>query len=300
MQTLEPTEELHTDSTTPGRSPGLRKVGLVCGATLLFVAVAAAAFGAGRTQRSTKTIVPTVATPAAASATQAPIDDRGFSKVVNGHQAETNVFEAPVDSATRLLLQHQLVLARNVAMRYPTVADAEAAGWRRTGPFMAGLGVHFFKFRGSNGTGFVPDGPITDAAILAPASLIYDGTQATSRIAGLMYLSSGLRIPQGFAGPNDVWHYHTNVCYAPMPNGGLGIPFGPDSSVTQAMCDRFQGTLLQRTPYMLHVWVVPGYDSPQGIFSHDNEAITCRDGTYYMIPLDQWGTRTSACIDGGE
>jgi len=45
---------------------------------------------------------------------------------------------------------------------------------------------------------------------------------------------------------------------------------------------------------------VPGYDSPEGVFSHDNETITCRDGTYHTIPLDQVGTRTSLCVDGGE
>ena len=34
----------------------------------------------------------------------------------------------PIDVATREQLQQQLVVARDTAMRYPTVADAEAAG----------------------------------------------------------------------------------------------------------------------------------------------------------------------------
>ncbi|HUI47633.1 MAG TPA: hypothetical protein VL119_02980 [Acidimicrobiia bacterium] len=51
---------------------------------------------------------------------------------------------------------------------------------------------------------------------------------------------------------------------------------------------------------MLHAWVVPGYDSPQGVFSHLNAAITCRDGSYNTVPLNQLGERTTACVDGGE
>jgi len=36
------------------------------------------------------------------------------------------------------------------------------------------------------------------------------------------------------------------------------------------------------------------------VFSHDNEAITCRDGTYHTNPLAQVGTQTTLCVDSGE
>ena len=51
---------------------------------------------------------------------------------------------------------------------------------------------------------------------------------------------------------------------------------------------------------MLHVWVVPGYDSPQGIFSHLDAAITCRDGSYHTVNLQDIGSRSSVCVDGDE
>jgi hypothetical protein len=30
---------------------------------------------------------------------------------------------------------------------------------------------------------------------------------------------------------------------------------------------------------MLHAWVVPGWESPLGVFSHNNPDVLCADGT---------------------
>jgi hypothetical protein len=296
MQTLERTDELQSGDDARRRSP--RSASLVSGVALIVVVAAAVAYGVGASRSSTKTVVRTVTKPAQRVATPVTIDDRGFSKLDNGHQAETNVFAQPLDPATRVLLQHQLTLARQAAMQYPTVRDAEAAGWRRSGPFAPGLGAHYFNFGG--GSGFAGIGVLDDAQAMHPISLIYDGTKSDSRIAGLMYYSATMRIPQGFAGPNDIWHYHTNVCIVSGANGSINTPFGADTTVTQAMCRSVHGGLLQKTQWMLHAWVVPGYDSPEGVFSHDNAAITCSDGTYHTIPLDKIGNRSTVCLDGSE
>ena len=54
----------------------------------------------------------------------------------------------------------------------------------------------------------------------APSELLFDGTAPDSRIVGLSYLvlHPG-SAPDGFAGPNDVWHQHSS-------NGGLCIGAG--------------------------------------------------------------------------
>jgi hypothetical protein len=255
---------------------------------------AAAAYAVGSSHTQTKAIVKTVAAPAPAAT---PIADRGFSKLDNGHQAIVGQFYQPMDAATRSTLQHQLELAREVAMKYPTVKDAEAAGYRRQGPFAPGLGAHYsnsaFLVRS-----FTSVLVMDDAAVLHPSMLIYDGTHPDSRIAGLMYMAFGY--PQGFAGPNDIWHFHTDVCIVSGSDGTTNTPFGADTTVTPTMCNSVHGALDPRTPWMLHAWVVPGYDSPEGVFSHDNAAITCNDGTYHTIPLANIGNRTTVCVDGSE
>jgi len=301
MQTLERTQELGgNNGGTPVRPKHRLAFVSIMVAIIVVTGIALYALGSSRAATKTvvKTVVKTVPGPPK-EATAAPVDDRGFSKLDNGHQAETNVFQQPLDPTTQSALQHELTLAREVAMHYPTVADAEAAGWRRAGPFAPGLGAHYFKYSGNDGSGYVPNGAMTDDNVLHPTSLIYDGTQPTSRIAGLMYLGSGLGFPEGFAGGNDIWHFHTDVCIV-MKNGVIDTPFGADTTVTKPMCDGVGGFLDNRTPYMLHAWVVPGYDSPQGVFSHLDEAITCHDGTYHVIPLDHIGSRSSVCVDGGE
>src|SRR5689334_15724507 len=52
--------------------------------------------------------------------------------------------DTPLDRATRLLLAQQLTAARALAMKYPTVADAEAAGYHLVGGgFGPGAGAHY-------------------------------------------------------------------------------------------------------------------------------------------------------------
>ena len=111
-------------------------------------------------------------------------------------------------------------------------------------------------------------------------SLIYEGISDTSRIVGLMYLSLNGQIPEGFAGPNDHWHRHQNVCVK-YGAAQIEIPFPADSDVTSAMCSSVGGRLLVLTTWMVHAWVVPGWESPQGVFSHANPNVPCADGTLH-------------------
>jgi hypothetical protein len=187
-------------------------------------------------------------------------------------------------------------LARQTALQYPTVADAEAAGLHRAGPFSPGLGAHYVNY--ANGLGS-PDGKMTDDAIRRPLAWIYDGTHPDSHVAGLFYMTP-VKNPEGFAGPNDVWHVHHDICIKPSPTG-IDAPLGADHGATRAQCDAIGGTLMKRTQYLLHVWVVPGYESPEGVYAHLSSAVTCDDGTYHTIKdVTKVGSRASICADGSE
>ena len=176
------------------------------------------------------------------------------------------------------------------------VADAEAAGLRRAGPFAPGLGAHYINFANASGP---PNGVMTDDWIARPLAWMYDGTKPTSRIAGLFY-GSAVKDPEGFAGPNDVWHAHRNACIVQTPTG-IDAPLGADQPVTKAQCDAVGGMLIRQTQQLLHVWVVPGYESPEGVYAHLSSAVTCDDGSYRVIEdLTKVGKRTSICLDGTE
>jgi hypothetical protein len=224
------------------------------------------------------------------------VDDRGFSLLENGVQ-HSHTFTQPISPADRVLLAHQLELARQVALQYPTVADAERAGLHRAGPFSPGLGAHYISYSNALSN---TSGVMDDNAIRRPLAWIYDGTKPQSRIAGLFYMT-GSPNPQGFAGPNDVWHVHHDICIKAEPNGVVDAPLGADHDATKAQCDAVGGNLLKQTQYLLHTWVVPGYESPEGVFSHLSSAITCADGTYNTIAdVTKVGSRTTMCRDNAE
>lgn len=174
--------------------------------------------------------------------------------------------DKPLDRATHALLAKQLVAARAVAVRYPTVAAATAAGYHLVGGgFGPGSGAHYI---GGFSMGFDPSRPL---------ALIYDGISPTSQMVGLMYYSMSATAPQGFAGPNDHWHRHSGVC----TGAGGAVLFPPDSDVLPAQCARAHGFYMYVTGWMVHAWVVPGWESPQGVFSHENPDLPCADGTFH-------------------
>jgi hypothetical protein len=216
----------------------------------------------------------TVVSPAAATATASdgPTDLNGHHiSGVKAHDVEAEQQpDVPLDAATRALLQEQLTLARETALRYPTAADAQAAGYRLVAGFGPGAGAHYI---GGPMTG---PGPF-DAS--RAQSLLYDGTSSTSQIVGLMYFAMGDDAPDGFAGPNDHWHRHSSVC-TKYANGILDVPFPPDADVTEEQCASVGGNYMHITGWMVHAWVVPSWESPAGIFSHENPNLRCADGTF--------------------
>jgi hypothetical protein len=224
------------------------------------------------------------------------VNDRGFSNLENGVQ-HSHGFDLPLSADDRRELSREMNIARETALQYPTLADAEKAGLRRAGSFSPGLGTHMISYLNSSyGAGTAP---MTDDQIRHPLAWIYDGTKPDSPIAGLFY-SANAANPAGFAGPNDVWHQHTNVCITQSSNGGVDAPLGADHDATVAQCDAVGGRLITVTGPLLHVWVVPGYEDAQGVYAHLNPAITCNDGTYNTVDAIKIGTRTSACQDGSE
>ena len=183
--------------------------------------------------------------------------------------------DKPLTSVQRTDLANELVVARATAMQYPTVASATQAGYILAGKFTPGAGAHYVSISNSSSS-YLNHTTAIDPA--HPLSLIYEGTAPTARVVGLMYGSFNQAPPDGFAGPNDHWHRHTNLCIT-FSKGQIGIPYPPDSDVQKSACDALHGQFMRETLWMVHAWVVPGWDSPQGVFSHANVDLHCADGT---------------------
>jgi hypothetical protein len=247
-----------------GRWLAVLVMGLMVGAGVVLLAEPGATESSGI---ASPKVLPKASSKAASSSGLTDLNGHEIHGVKALDVAEEQKPDKPLDRATRLLLAQQLTAARAVAMKYPTVADAEAAGYRLVGGgFGPGAGAHYIGGFGSFGQ-FDPSRPPT---------LIYDGINPDSQVVGLMYLGMGAGgAPEGFAGPNDHWHRHSNVCLR-----GTDTLFPVDADITAKQCTAAGGRFMPITTYMVHAWVVPGWESPQGVFSHENANLRCADGTF--------------------
>jgi hypothetical protein len=185
-----------------------------------------------------------------------PPASEGSLMDAEGHNHRGPVEQIAIDRATTDLLKQQQALAREVALQYPTVADAEAAGYHASTVFVPCIGAHYTNI-GLVG-GFDP---------AKPSELLYEGTAPDSKIVGLSYLvfhPGGA--PDGFAGPNDHWHQHNG-------NGGLcfsttsGIVIGSEAT-TPEDCAKRGGVKRELADiWMLHDWIVPGWECTWGVFA---------------------------------
>ena len=190
-----------------------------------------------------------------------------------GHNHRGPVEQIAIDRPTAVLLQQQQALARSVADKYPTVADAEAAGYVASTTFVPCIGAHYTNV--GLVIGFDP---------AVPSELLYDGTRPDSKLVGLSYLvfhPGGA--PDGFAGPNDHWHQHNQnggLCFSNRGGGVIGA-----EETTPEQCTARGGTKRELTDvWMMHDWIVPGWECSWGVFAPECPELGGRIGA------DAWTT----------
>jgi len=176
-------------------------------------------------------------------------------KDAEGHDHRGPLYQYPVSKTDREALIQQQAIARTVAEKYPTVTSAEAAGYRKSTPYVPCIGAHYTNVRLA-----------IKFDIAAPSELLYDGTNPDSKIVGLSYLVVNKGGPPvGFAGPNDMWHQHNQ-------NGGLclnaqGVVVGNESTTPEQCTQRGGRKVKLDDIWMVHDWVVPGWECGWGVFA---------------------------------
>jgi hypothetical protein len=200
---------------------------------------------------------------------QAGVSNEGNS----GHGHRGPVPYTELSAAERETFSTQVVASNDAVARFPTVADAEADGYRRTTPYVPCIAAHYLK-AGAFANGFDP---------AEPEILLFDGTEPTSKIVGLSYLAfaDADKAPEGFAGDNDPWHVHEKLCI------GKGGVVG-DESTTEEECTERGGTLRELDNlWMMHMWNVAGWDSRWGLFSSEHPDLGGRIGDINGEPVDE-------------
>jgi hypothetical protein len=175
----------------------------------------------------------------------------------SGHGHRGPVPFTPLDEATRTEFTAQVQQANAAVARYPTVADAEAAGYTGITPYVPCIAAHYIKNE-ALGNPFDP---------AEPEILLYVDTDPDSEIVGLSYLQFADPDvePEGFAGDNDPWHIHQQLCI------GAGGGVRGDESTSDEECEERGGRVIPLDNlWMTHMWNVAGWDSRWGLFSSEH------------------------------
>ena len=188
----------------------------------------------------------------------------GSGHVHNG-SVSSDVSSSTLTFQQRDELARQIVLARDVAVSVPTLADALAAGWIVAGDVAPGGGL------------MVVDPTIDHRELLfdpaRPMGLLYASSDESAPVVGLQFAawSDGIEPPPAFVGQDSMWHLHTGTCVVDGPSGDYAIPL--DESVTGVGCDAVGGSRTDTVSFMMRAWLVPGWENPNGTFAHDHPAL---------------------------
>jgi len=162
--------------------------------------------------------------------------------------------------------------------RFPTRGDAMRAGASQSVQFVPGLGTHDIVPGVSGVT--TGNNPLDPAR---PLFLQYDGEGADAKLAGMSWFvmnGNDAVPPEGLPGTNDWFHTHSKLCY----RNNTSPPVVVGNEISDELCAQRGGTN-RRLPgvWMLHAWIVPGYENLYDVFSG---AYNCVKGTGPYAPAD--------------
>lgn len=166
-----------------------------------------------------------------------------------------------VSSADYATLKAQIEQVRAVALKYPTTDDAAKGGYVRTTSDVPFMGEHYLNYD------YVRDG-IFDPA--KPEGLLFSKVDGgPEKLVGVWFLQipgiGGVKkdiAPVGFAGDLDLWHAHTGLCLTGFSSASEGE--------TKESCTAKGGNFTPDLRWMMHVWVSPSQDNPDGVFAYLN------------------------------
>ncbi|MDP9236325.1 MAG: hypothetical protein M3P30_02825 [Chloroflexota bacterium] len=172
------------------------------------------------------------------------------------------LFPADTVSAVEFpTLKQQIEQVRAVALKFPTTDAANKAGYVRTTSDVPFMGEHYLNYD------YVRDG-IFDPS--KPEGLLFSKVDnGPEKLVGVWFLQipgiGGVKkdvSPVGFAGNLDLWHAHTGLCLV-----GLS---GASEGETKDSCTAKSGNFVPDLRWMMHVWVSPVQDNPDGVFAYLN------------------------------
>jgi hypothetical protein len=173
------------------------------------------------------------------------------------------LFPANTVSAADLpLLKQQIEQVHQVALQFPTIDAAKAAGYVNTTSDVPFMGEHFLNYdlvkegvfdpAHPQGLLFSKIGPNGEEQLVGVWFLLLPGINGVTRDAD----------PAGFASNLDLWHAHVGLCLVALS--------GASEGETKESCTAKGGSYTADLRWMMHVWVAPNQENPDGVFAYLN------------------------------
>jgi hypothetical protein len=168
-----------------------------------------------------------------------------------GHAHTDSVTEVALDAVDAPDFERQWSAAQDAIALHDTQDEASKLGYVRATAPAGGIGTHWVLWS--------QIAKPFDPAV--PSMLLFDERRDPAVLVGYSYALQSPTRPDGFAGANDHWHQHRGLC---VDDGWVvrEQTSGPDA------CG---GTYIAGGDFwMLHAWVVPGWDNRKGDFAPFN------------------------------
>lgn len=176
----------------------------------------------------------------------------GVPATHEGHSSAEAVADVALAPADQVAFDVELAAAQKAIESRDSLDEAAALGYVRAAAPAGGIGTHWVLWS-QIAKPFDP---------AKPSMLLFDERKNPAVLVGYSYALQTPTRPEGFAGSNDHWHQHIGLCVSPS---GWVVR---EQTASREQCD---GTYIAGGDFwMLHAWVVPGYENRKGRFAPFN------------------------------
>ena len=201
---------------------------------------------------------------------------------IGGHHVDPSyegMTKGELSSELCEILTYELKDAIEWAAQWPTLGDAEDAGYTMAVEYIEGMGTHHvmlnnFSMTSPDFDAEEPEFPGTriDGVFEheKPEFLMYGGEDRESQLVGFAWLvhSPADSPPEGFTGENDWWHRHESLCFRPSDFFMRGADLNDET------CENRDGVNVNLEEYwMVHAWIVRPWLTYDDVFTNHHPCL---------------------------
>ena len=204
------------------------------------------------------------------------------SSGIGGHHVDSayeNAEKGSLGDEICEVLTYELKAAIEWSQEWPTLGDAEAAGYSMSVEYVEGMGTHHVILNdfSMEDPSFDSENPLFPGTRIdsvfefeRPEFLMYGGEDADAQLVGFAWFVHAPvdNPPEGFSGDNDWWHRHEIMCIQPSDFVFRG------EGLSDEVCEERGGENINLEEYwMVHAWIVRPWLTFDDVFTNHHPCL---------------------------